>query len=388
MNKGDAFRGELRQKYHTMIKLLHTADHQLGVKFSGFGDKGRELRQAVKNSLKATVDLALAETVDLVLIAGDLFDSNAVSRNLVEEAAGQLKRLAPIPVCILPGTHDCYDVSSIYRRPEFRDIPHIHIFTDEMTSVAFSDLSLTVHGRANPSPTGTESPLAGLARNDDTRYHVAMAHGEMAIKGKFAGDYYPITPEEIAGSGMDYIALGHWHRCIDFSQGDVKAFYCGAPETLSFEEGEDSGFVLLVSIDGSETKVEKKRVGAHLWKTVTLDIEAFETEHELVQEIRKHADPDTLLRVRLTGLKPVTWDVGEERLTGELADLFFHIEVVGSELTTSLEPVRATDFPESTVMGQFLRLMEKRMEAAAPDDKPLLEEALRRGFALLNGREA
>jgi len=371
-----------------MIKLLHTADHQLGVKFIGFGDKGRQLRQAVKESLKATVGLALAEPVDLVLIAGDLFDSNAVSRNLVDEAVAQLKRLAPNPVCILPGTHDCYDASSVYRRPEFRDIPHMHIFTDEMRSIAFPDLDLTVYGRANLNPTGTESPLAGLGKTKETKYHVVMAHGEMAIEGKSSGDYYPIEGREIVASGMNYVALGHWHRYADFSQGGVKAFYCGAPETLSFEEGEDSGFVLLVSIDGSATRVEKKRVGKYLWKTVDLELDAFESEQELLQEIQKHADPNTLLRVRLSGLRPLTWDVGEEGLTGELEDLFFHLEVVAGELTTSLEPIRAGDFPEATVMGQFLRLMEKRLEAADPADKPVLEEALRRGFALLNGREA
>lgn len=371
-----------------MIKILHTADHQLGVKFIGFGEKGRQLRKAVKESLSTTVDLALAEAADLVLIAGDLFDSNAVSRNLVDEAVAQLKRLAPIPVCILPGTHDCYDASSVYRRPEFRDIPNIHIFTDEITSISFPELDLTVCGRANLSPTGSQSPLTGLEKTNETKYHVAMAHGEMAIEGKFAGDYYPIEQKEIAASGMNYVALGHWHRYADFSQGDVKAFYCGAPETLSFEEGEDSGFVLLVSIDESATRVEKKRVGKYVWRTVDLSVEAFETEEELLQEIQKHADPNTLLRVRLSGLKPVTWDVSEGRLVDELEDLFFHLEVIAGDLTTSLEPIRAAAFPDSTVMGQFLRLMEKRLEAADPADKPVLEEALQRGFALLNGREA
>jgi exonuclease SbcD len=371
-----------------MIKLLHTADNQLGVKFAGFGEKGKQLRQAVKESLKKTVDLALGERVHLVLVAGDLFDSNAVSRNLVDEAVAQLKRLAPIPVCILPGTHDCYDASSVYRRPEFRDIPHIHTFTDEMRSVPFPDLNLTVYGRANLSPTGTESPLAGLERNDNTTYHVAMAHGEMAIEGKSSGDYYPIEGREIAASGMNYVALGHWHRYADFSQGEVKAFYCGAPETLSFEEGEDSGFVLLVSIDESATRVEKKRVGKYLWRTVDLELEAFEGEQELLQEIQKHADPSTLLRVRLSGLKPLTWDADEEGLAAELEELFFHLEIIAGELTTSLEPIRAGDFPEATIMGQFLRLMERRLEASDQADKPILEEALRRGFALLSGREA
>lgn len=371
-----------------MIKILHTADHQLGVKFIGFGDKGRQLRKAVKESLKTTVDLALAEAVDLVLIAGDLFDSNAVSKNLVEEGVAQLKRLARIPVCILPGTHDCYDASSLYRRPEFQDIPHIHIFTDEITSIPFPNLDLTIYGRANLSPTGAESPLTGFEKTKETQHHVAIAHGEMAIEGKFGGEYYPIEQKEIAASGMNYVALGHWHRHADFSQDDVKAFYCGAPETLSFEEGEDSGYVLLVSIDESATRVEKKRVGKYLWKTVDMTIEAFESEQELIHEIREHADPNTLLRVRLSGLKPVTWDVSEERLVEVIGDLFFHLEVTAADLSTPLERIPAAEFPESTIMGQFLRLMKKRLETGDPADKPVLEEALQRGFALLNGREA
>lgn len=371
-----------------MIKLLHTADQHLGVKFSGFGEKGKQLRQAVKESLKTLVDLARAEAVDLVLIAGDLFDSNAVSRNLVEEAVAQLKRLPPVPVCILPGTHDCYDASSVYSRPEFLNIPDIHIFTDEITAISFPRLDITVYGKANLSPKGTGSPLAALRKTSETRYHVAMAHGEMAIEGKFSGDYYPVEPREIAASGMNYVALGHWHRYADFSQGGVRASYCGASETLSFEEGEGSGFVLIVFIDESATRVERRRVGKFLWKTVDLAIETFESEEDLIQEIRQLADPNTLLRVRLGGLKPLDWDMSEERVIEMLGDSFFHLEVITGGLSTSLDRIRVADFPESTVIGQFLRIMEKRLETAGPAEKPVLEEALQRGFALLNGREA
>ncbi|NVM26267.1 MAG: DNA repair exonuclease [Desulfobacterales bacterium] len=371
-----------------MIKLLHTADHQLGIKFSGFGEKGRGLRQAVKETLKATVDLALTEAVDLVLIAGDLFDSNAVSKNLVDETLTELKGLDPIPVCILPGTHDCYDASSVYGRPEFQHIPNIHVMTDEINSISFEKLDLTVYGRVNQSPKGTESPFAGLQKTDQTEYHIAMAHGEMAIEGKFSGDYYPIKSREIAESGMNYIALGHWHRYADFSQDPVKAFYCGAPETLSFEEGEDSGFVLLVSIDESGTHVEKKRVGKFFWKTIGLTIEDFENEDELMKEIRKYADHNSLLQVKLKGLKPVTWDVSEERLLEALGDSFFHLEFTSIDLSSSLEHIPTADFPETTIMGQFLRLMIKKIETADPTEKPVFEEALQRGFSLLNGREA
>ena len=66
---------------------------------------------------RPTVDLALAEKVDLFLIAGDLFDSNVQPRRSVERVAAELKRLveARIRTVIIPGTHDVYDRASIYR---------------------------------------------------------------------------------------------------------------------------------------------------------------------------------------------------------------------------------------------------------------------------------
>ena len=53
----------------------------------------------------------------MVLICGDLFDSNSQPRRSVERAAAELGKLAArhIPVVIIPGTHDCYEPGSIYR---------------------------------------------------------------------------------------------------------------------------------------------------------------------------------------------------------------------------------------------------------------------------------
>ncbi len=58
------------------IRLLHTADVHLGARFPGLGDKGAVQREQVRASFKKLVSLALAEAVDIVLIAGDLFDAN------------------------------------------------------------------------------------------------------------------------------------------------------------------------------------------------------------------------------------------------------------------------------------------------------------------------
>ncbi|HET7181153.1 MAG TPA: DNA repair exonuclease, partial [Candidatus Limnocylindrales bacterium] len=91
-----------------MLRLLHTADVHLGARHTDLGDRAATQRERQFAAFVATVDLALAEKVDLVLIAGDLFDSNVQPRRSVERAAAQLKRLvdARIRIVIAPGTHD------------------------------------------------------------------------------------------------------------------------------------------------------------------------------------------------------------------------------------------------------------------------------------------
>ncbi|MEJ7754406.1 MAG: metallophosphoesterase, partial [Candidatus Limnocylindrales bacterium] len=63
------------------------------------------------------VEAAIERRVEVVLICGDLFDSNAQPRRSVERAVGELARLAErqIRSVLIPGTHDCYDGASIYR---------------------------------------------------------------------------------------------------------------------------------------------------------------------------------------------------------------------------------------------------------------------------------
>ena len=78
-----------------MVRLLHTADVHLGARHADLGDRAATQRERQFAAFTATIDLALAEKVDLVLIAGDLFDSNVQPRRSVERAATQLKRLVP-----------------------------------------------------------------------------------------------------------------------------------------------------------------------------------------------------------------------------------------------------------------------------------------------------
>jgi hypothetical protein len=71
-------------------------------------------------------------------------------------------------------------------------------------------------------------PLADLPARDGHAWHVALAHGHMVLGRHELHRAYLITPEEIAASERDYIALGHWDVPHDMSAGTVTAAYSGS----------------------------------------------------------------------------------------------------------------------------------------------------------------
>src|ERR1700761_3903800 len=87
------------------LRLLHTSDvHVAGDALSADG-------------LDRVVTTALDLDVDLVVIAGDLFDNARVAAETVEATIAQLGRLT-MPVVVIPGNHDCVDERSIYLRAD------------------------------------------------------------------------------------------------------------------------------------------------------------------------------------------------------------------------------------------------------------------------------
>ena len=138
-----------------MLRLIHTGDVHLGARHADLGDKAAAQRERQFAAFRATVDLALAERVDAVLVAGDLFDSNTQPRRSVERVAAELHRLAEarIRTVLIPGTHDVYDRASVYRA---HDLPAmagsgpgddlVTVLTPDRRAVLLEPLGLAVHG--------------------------------------------------------------------------------------------------------------------------------------------------------------------------------------------------------------------------------------------------
>jgi DNA repair protein SbcD/Mre11 len=241
------------------LKLIHTSDVHLESDTFGSGPRGDVFRDVVRRAFAGVIDIANSNRADLLLIVGDLFDSNRVSGEALDFAMKQIAR-AKMPVVMIPGNHDAHDERSLYAAVYPSSLPrNLHLILDPGgVSLEFPDLAARVWGRALVEHSPEYRPLSGLPQPVPHAWNIGLAHGFFTESETNRSS--PITPSEIEASGYDYIALGHIHIFGDVSQGGTRAFYCGTPAPLY--AGSEAGWVLEIDcVPGEPVQVDRLLVG-------------------------------------------------------------------------------------------------------------------------------
>ena len=236
------------------MKILHTADVHLGLDGSDADPQTRQYRDIIHRAFRAVIDTAIQKDVDLLVIAGDLFDSNRPSRDVVDFAVEEVRR-AQRPIVMIPGNHDCLHLESIYRQIDMpAACPNLHLITQPDGELyRMPDHNLVIWGRGMVEHEPSYRPLAGLPHRQGEAWHVVLAHGFFVEDGASSPRSSLISATEIRESGWDYVALGHCHTFTDVSQGSVTAYYSGAPGFFPQVQGGD-GSVALVQCEGDERR--------------------------------------------------------------------------------------------------------------------------------------
>jgi DNA repair protein SbcD/Mre11 len=381
-----------------MPRLLHLADVHLGARHQDMGAAAVEQRERQWAAFGRAVELALAERVDLVLVAGDLFDSNQQPRRSVERVAAELGRLAAVGIrsVILPGTHDVYDPSSVYRTYDLAALSGagsgsdlVTVLTPERSAVVFPPLDTVVYGPVFATKRAPRSPLAGLdaAAEAQAGWRIGLVHGSLRIERKVVDDDVMITADEIAASRLDYLALGHWHSFQQGRAGQTVWAYAGAPEPVAVDQ-DGAGQVLLVDLrerDGQRTvTVEPRRIGRTHFEHVDLDAATVTSQASLIQELQARADPDLVLDLRLVGVMPDELDLDTDELERAVAGSFLSFRFRDAAVPPLTEGVIP---PPDSIPGAFVRDLESKIAeaetAGRTEEASELREALRLGRLLL-----
>lgn len=273
------------------MRFLHTADLHLGAAPDKDRPWGPARADAVRTSLLRFTEICRQEDIDLMLIAGDLFDAPPLLQEL-KDVNFLFSQLPHTKVVLIAGNHDFLHPGSAYEH--FRFAENVFFLTSpEPDSVFFPQWNLEVHGMSYDAREIPEARLNGLKAPRDGRRHFLLAHG---------GDekHVPIRVSALTAAGWDYIAMGHLHKPAITSDGRLA--FPGSPEPLDSSETGEHGYYI------GEIRPDRFSVSWHRFSdfeytplTVNMTPDMSFSELELLIRKRLAANEHEVLNLKLAG---------------------------------------------------------------------------------------
>ncbi|HZH88671.1 MAG TPA: exonuclease SbcCD subunit D [Chitinophagaceae bacterium] len=291
------------------MRILHTADWHLGKKLDHF--PRHEEQQQV---LEEIVQIADDKNVDVVLIAGDLFDNFNPSNESLELYYQTLKALTnngKRPVFAIAGNHDSPDKINTtdvlarslgifcfgYPQQELQKVTGNPFFEILKTTADFTEIKLAKYDfpfRIIHTPYANEQRLRqvfefgeeDMALNEALKNHwsqitdehcndkgvnLLMTHLFMIGRTEDKADFdepegerplslgnATLINSSIVPKNIQYVALGHLHKYIRWENENTQFVYSGSPLSYSFSEAKQTKHVVLLDIFPNEKpKIEK-----------------------------------------------------------------------------------------------------------------------------------
>jgi len=372
------------------MRLIHTADLHLDMCFAsahippGFGNRRR---QSLRDVFHGIVQRAGEWPADTLLIAGDLFDLDRVSRDTVRFLQAEFKSIQHVPVCIAPGNHDPYVQGSPYAEETWPD--NVMIFEQpEWHSRVLDEQGTTVHGFGFDGPDVSRNPFGRFPPIQLGAVHVAAAHGS-ALGHQPPGkeSYAPFDPAAASVNGLRYLALGHFHAYTPI-KGDFPTVmaYSGAPEGHGFNETGMRHF-LEVEIDAENVRITPVASSRSVYLTASIDCSPFTSSQDVVNAIRalpREEGPGTVARITLVGTGAPEWRPELDAIYDAVAPAFEHILL--EDETEAVEDFEALAQQQTSLGGFVTRLNAEMSDNKKGRKHTMLARARELGLAAFRNR--
>lgn len=348
-----------------MIKILHSADWHLDAPL-----RGKEQLKPLLLSIPGKIaQICQEEACDLVLLAGDLFDTTYTGQSyrVLYDALKQMT----VPVFITPGNHDPATHQSPWLNESWPE--NVHIFTKPMVeSVALPQLNCRIYGGGF---TSMDCPplLDGFRAECAERYAIGIFHGDPLLSNSPCN---PVTQTQVRESGLDYLALGHTHNQGSFTVSDTVCLWPGCPMGKDYGEPGEKG-IYIVTIDEGVTA-----------RFISLDTPRF---YDLTEPVRGNAQQtlEALLppsgntdyyRITLTGnSEPLDLDV----LTGHFSQ--FPNLVLRDNTVPPVDVWKALG--QDSLEGHYFGLLKQAIDDAEEETAQQLHLAASISRQILDGQE-
>ena len=335
------------------MRILHFSDLHIGVENYGRTDPNTGLSTRLGDFLGALdelVEYALANAVDLVLLAGDAYKGRDPSQTHQRELALRLRRLssAGIPTFLLAGNHDLPAAPARANAVEIfstLEVPNVHV-------------GARLANHTVPTPAGLLQVLAVpwpsrgamLARDESRGLSIeqirqeierrmtdaiaqrarelnpdlpAILTGHVTVNGAtvgsersmMLGNDHVLNVSAVQQPQLEYVALGHIHKHqvlrLPAAHGSDAigpgVVYSGSPQRVDFSEEADAKGFCIIDIDPAApqgrrlTDFRFESIAARPFATVDATLpenEANPTEF-VTRAIARHSIAGAIVRLRL-----------------------------------------------------------------------------------------
>jgi DNA repair exonuclease SbcCD nuclease subunit len=322
----------------TSFRFLHAADLHLGSPLRGLAlrdaEVARRFADATRNAFVHLVDSALAERVDFVVIAGDVYDGawrdNAIGL-FFNRLVARLDR-AGIPVYLSRGNHDAESVvtRSVALPASVHQFP-----TDRPGTFDIAHLRVALHGQGFAERSARANLALGYPGRRPGWFNIGVLHTSLDGRPPHA-DYAPCALDDLMSRGYDYWALGHVHDFEVVARDPAPVVYPGNLQGRSVREPGPKGAVIVTVTDGRVVDVARTIHDQARWAAASIDLTGTEDRtavrplaERALEGLTAAAEGRLLaLRLTLTGRTPLRpWIVASRTmLFDELQAICHHLD--------------------------------------------------------------
>lgn len=312
----------------TTRKILHAADIHLDSPLQRLDAYENapvdQIRGASRRALAAMTDLAIDQEVDLVVIAGDLYDGDWPDQNTGLFFVSQATRLiqAGIPLAVIRGNHDAANkMTSSLPLPKNPDGSDVMLDDRKVDQRIFESTGIVVHGRSYSKRAETSNLAEKYPDALGGLFNLGLLHTSLT-GAQGHENYAPCTPQQLADKHYDYWALGHIHiRGEHQVDGAAPVVFSGNVQGRHIRESGEKG-CLLIDIDArNQTTRSFHSLDVVRWEVCSIDVSAMQNSDEIIDAfqawIPKALDSadDRLLVVRviLTGASTLHTTLHQKR---------------------------------------------------------------------------
>ena len=351
------------------LNIFHIADLHLGLRFQNHPEAQETLVQARYETLENLVKLANDKDVDILAIAGDLFDKTSMKVSEIQRAVGEINRFEGNVVLVLPGNHDYITADSpLWDRYKKEANDHV-VVLDEKVPVDLSeyDLNAVVYPAPCHAKHSTENAIGWVKgeEKDSGKILIGIAHGSIeGVSPDFDQRYFPMSVRELQDSGVDLWLMGHTHITWPEKPGNKDMiFNPGTPEPDGFDCSHE-GRAFLHTIDEKKSiQTEILSTGSYRFVRVERTLNHQSELEKLLEEFQNEKYQKSVVKLTVSGrMDPELYDQWlEQRHQIRDAVLELKLDDSGLKRKVTEEQIRK-EFAEGSFPEQLLSSIPEENE--------------------------